>query len=196
MTRKIPLATCVRVSEVTNASDTHDDDELVRRAAAGDDDAFRQLVERWERPVFAFLARMLDSREDAEDLTSETFLRIHRAAPRYRPDGKFKSWLFRIAGNLARSELRRRAVVRWVGLESAPEPATDRTAGDAVETQELVRNALAELPARQRQAMLLRHYQEMSYKEIAGAMDTTVSAVETLLYRASQNLKSRLREPR
>ena len=93
---------------------TPSDDELMMRAAKGDRTAFGILVQRWERPVFAFLARMLASAEEAEDLVQEAFLRVWGHAGRYRPSGQFKSWLFRIAGNLARSRLRRNKVVRWI----------------------------------------------------------------------------------
>ena len=172
------------------------DDELVTRTAAGDDDAFRELVERWERPVLAFLARMLRSPEDARDLASECFLRVYRHAGTYRPEGKFKSWLFRIAGNLARSELRRRSVLQWVGLDSAPEPASPRAAPDEQladrERAELLRGAIEALPPRQRQAIVLRHDIGMAYREIAETMNTSVSAVETLLYRGMTALKRRL----
>ena len=82
------------------------DDRLMARGGQGDEEAFRLLVTRWERPVFAFLERMLGSREEAQDLGQETFVRVFQQARRYRAAGRFRSWLFRIAGNLARSRLR------------------------------------------------------------------------------------------
>lgn len=170
------------------------DDELIARGAGGDEDAFRELVERWQTPVFRFLARMLGSREDARDLVQETFLRMCVNAPRYRPEGRFQSWLFRIAGNLARSQLRRRKILRWVAFEPrvheppAREPSAqewlEREAGDAE-----VRDAIVALPDRQRQAILLRTFEEMSYQEIADAMGTSVGAVESLLHRATTALR-------
>jgi RNA polymerase sigma-70 factor (ECF subfamily) len=170
------------------------DDELIARGADGDEDAFRVLVERWQIPVFRFLERMLGSREDAQDAVQETFLRMCVNAPRYRPEGRFQSWLFRIAGNLARSQLRRRKILRWVAFEPhvheppSREPSAqeslERAAGDAE-----VREAILALPDRQRQAILLRTFEEMSYQEIADAMGTSVGAVESLLHRATTALR-------
>lgn len=173
------------------------DDDLMVRAARGDEEAFHLLVERWQGPVYAFLERMMGSREEALDLSQETFLRIYAQAARYRPQGQFKSWLFRIAGNLARSGLRRRRIVRWVRFEAPlhdrPTHAATPVSGlERAETREDVRRALATLPGRQRQAVLLRHYAELSQREIAETMGTTVPAVESLLQRAMVALRLQL----
>lgn len=167
------------------------------RGAGGDDVAFRLLVGRWERRVFGFLDHMLGSREEAQDVAQEAFLRMCRHAKDYRPSGQFRSWLFRIAGNLARSRLRRRKIVRWVRFDPAfherPSPGGNPERPlEREEERAAVRLALGRLPARQRQAVVLRQYQEMAYREIAEAMRTTVSAVETLLYRAMSALRKDL----
>jgi RNA polymerase sigma-70 factor (ECF subfamily) len=167
------------------------------RGAEGDERAFQVLVERWERPVFAFLARMLGSREEAQDLGQETFLRICRQAERYEPRGQFRSWLFRIAGNLARSRLRRRKIVRWVAFDRPlhDQPAESPPVGADLEREEwkaLLIRALAELPGRQRQAILLRHDLEMSQREIAASLGTSESAVESLLQRGLGTLRKKL----
>ena len=97
------------------------------RIAAGEEAAFRLLVERWERQVHAFHWRMTGSREEAEDLTQDTFLKVHAHAGGYRPEGRFQSWLFRIAGNLARSWARRRKIVGWVRFDlDRPRPRRTR----------------------------------------------------------------------
>lgn len=173
------------------------DDELIARGAGGDEGAFRELVERWQTPVFRFLERMLGSREDAQDLAQETFLRMCVNARRYRPEGRFQSWLFRIAGNLARSQLRRRKILRWVAFEPAVhEPASsERSAQESLERRVEdagVRDAILVLPDRQREALLLRTFEEMSYQEIADAMNTSVGAVESLLHRATTALRREL----
>ena len=171
------------------------DDELMRRGAEGDEDAFRILVERWERPVFAFLERMTGSREDAQDLGQETFSRMCWEASRYEASGKFRSWLFRIAGNLARSHLRRRKVLEWIRFEPGrhdPVSSEDDRADRALEREETrraVRSGLAKLPPRQRQAAILKVYEGCSYREIADVMATTVPAVESLLQRAMAALR-------
>ncbi|MFH1842467.1 MAG: RNA polymerase sigma factor [bacterium] len=170
------------------------DDELMHGIAAGDENAFRLLVKRWERPVFAFLFHMLQVVDEAEDLCQETFIRVHKQAGRYRPEGKFKSWLFRIAGNLARSLLRRRKILRWVRFDAvqhdqqSSSSAPDRDL-EQKQLQQIVRRALARLPDRQREAVVLRRYQDMSYREIAETLGTTSAAVESLLQRAATALR-------
>lgn len=173
------------------------DDDLMVRTAEGDEGAFRALVEKWERPVFAFLDRMLGSREEAQDLGQETFLRVYRQAKRYRPEGRFKSWLFRIAGNLARSRLRRNKILRWTPFEpglhdrdsgsEAPDRALERG-----ERERAVRDAIGKLPERQRRALLLLRFEGLRYREIAEAMDVTAAAVDSLIQRAMAGLKKEL----
>jgi len=169
------------------------------RGAEGDERAFQLLVERWERPVFAFLVRMLGSREEAQDVGQETFLRLCRQAKRYQARGQFRSWLFRIAGNLARSRLRRRKIVRWVMFERPlhDRPASSPPIGADLEREELrtlLMAAIDELPERQRQTILLRHDLGMSQREIAATLGTSESAVESLLQRGLGTLKRKLRE--
>ena len=173
------------------------DDRLMTDYVGGDENALRTLVERWEQPVFAFLVRMLGSPEEAEDLCQDTFMKLITAANRYQPEGKFQSWLFRIAGNQARSKLRRRKILRWLPLtneyDNAPAPgpdALDTLAGR--EEQHIVQVAIARLPERQRQALALKQYQDLSYQEIADAMDTTISSVQMLLHRAMTALRKDL----
>jgi len=174
-----------------------DDDTLMVMTARGEEAAFRLLVSRWEQPVFAFLLNMTGSREDAQDLAQETFLRVYEQASRYRAQGRFRSWLFRIAGNQARSWLRRRKILRWVRFDTSRHDRRDgsRLPDEVLAGKEsagVVRAALQRLPLRQRQAVILRRYQELNYQEIATVLDTTVSAVESLLQRAAAGLRSQL----
>jgi len=173
------------------------DDQLMQDYAAGDENALRILIQRWERQVFAFLYRMLGSAEEAEDLCQDTFLNLIKASGSYRPDGKFKSWLFRIAGNKARSRLRRKKIIRWISLTSDYDNATTAesdalTAMAQKEEQRQVQQAIDRLPLRQRQALVLKQYQEMSYLEIAEAMETSVSSVQMLLHRAMNSVRKDL----
>lgn len=174
-----------------------DDDTLMTRTARGDEEAFRLLVARWEQQVFAFLVHMLGSVDEAQDLAQDTFLKVYDQAPRYRPEGRFKSWMLRIAGNKARSALRRRKVLRWVNfdLTSHDKAAPGDDPGRALERQETtlqVREAVSRLPERQREAVILKRFQGLSYKEIAEVLDTTVPAVESLLQRAATALRQDL----
>ena len=99
-----------------------EDDVLMERTARNEEAAFRLLVQRWEKEVLAFLIHMLGSLEEAEDLVQDTFVKVYHQAGRYRPEGKFRSWLFRISGNLGRSRLRRRKILRWLPLTSSKPP--------------------------------------------------------------------------
>ena len=174
-----------------------DDDELMARTAAGEEEAFRLLVERWERPLFSLLYHLTGSLDDTLDLRQETFLRVFAQAGRYRPQGRFRIWLFRIAGNLARSRYRRRRILRWVRFDpqehdlpaaaEAPDASVERA-----ELREAVRRALAALPERQREAVVLRRYHDLSYREIAGVLGTSEEAVESLLQRAAGALRREL----
>jgi RNA polymerase sigma-70 factor (ECF subfamily) len=174
-----------------------DDDQLMARVAAGDEEAFRALVERWEEPLFAFLYHMVGNAEDALDLRQETLLRVVAQAGRYRPEGRFRSWLLRIGGNLARSALRRRRLVRWLSFDPQrhDRPAATAAADARLEANDLrqaVRRALDRLPDRQRQAVVLRRYQGLGQREIAQAMGVSEGAVESLLSRAAETLRREL----
>ena len=174
-----------------------DDDALMERTAQGEEAAFRLLVQRWEKELLAFLIYMLGSREEAEDLVQDTLVKVYHQAGQYRPEGKFKSWLFRIAGNLARSRLRRRKILRWVNFEKTEHDQADAGPSPHQQLEEkestaVVRASLAKLPDRQRQAILLHRYQGMKYREIAEAMGTTVPGVESLIQRALATLRKDL----
>jgi RNA polymerase sigma factor (sigma-70 family) len=133
---------------------------------------------------------MVGSREEAQEIGQETFLRMCLHARGYRPSGQVRSWLYRIAGNLARSHLRRRKLLGWVRFEpavhdrgstaAAPDADTERR-----ELRERVRAALSAIPDRQRQAIVLQHSEGLSCREIAAAMGTSVLAVETPILRWS-----------
>lgn len=174
-----------------------DDDTLMARAAGGEEAAFRLLVQRWESGVRAFLIHMLGSVEEAEDLTQDTFVKVFEQAERYRPEGRFQSWLFRIAGNLARSRLRRRNLVGWLSFDpvvhdrdgGTPGPDDDLVAGERARA---VREALTRLPERQRAAITLHRYQGLKYREIAEVLETTLPGVESLIQRALAALRQDL----
>jgi RNA polymerase sigma-70 factor (ECF subfamily) len=173
------------------------DDALMARTAAGEEAAFRLLVDRWERDVLAFLVHMTGSRDDAEDLAQETFVRVFRQAHSYRAEGRFRSWLLRIAGNLARSRHRRRRLLKWLPLDlerhdvAATTPSADRQL-EAEQTASVVRAAITRLPERQRQALVLHRFQGLRYVEVADAMGTSLAGVESLIQRALAGLRADL----
>ncbi|MEZ4649869.1 MAG: sigma-70 family RNA polymerase sigma factor [Candidatus Eisenbacteria bacterium] len=172
------------------------DDELMVRGAAGDDRAFQLLVERWQGRVLGYLARVLGSETEAEDVAQETFVKVYASAGSYRPDGRFAGWLFRIARKQARSRLRRKKIARFlpfVGSEhDVSEPPRAEEDRRRHELREALRVALGSLPARQREAFVLRYDARLGQREIARELGTSVSAVETLLHRAKRALREQL----
>jgi RNA polymerase sigma-70 factor (ECF subfamily) len=174
-----------------------DDDTLMIRTAEGEEAAFRFLVQRWQKGVLAFMIHMLGSVEEAEDLVQDTFVQVFSKAAKYEPQGLFKSWLFRIAGNRARRRLRRRKVLKWVQFDTTEHEVAGNDAGPLVhleqeETKTRVQKAVAALPPRQRQALVLHRFQGLKYREVAVAMETTVPSVESLMQRAMTALKIEL----
>ncbi len=174
-----------------------DDDALMAATARGEETAFRLLVQRWEGQVKAFLIHMLGSVEEAEDLAQDTFVQVFRKAGSYQGEGRFQSWLFRIAGNYARSKLRRRKILGWVSFNPVvhdrhgglPDPQEELEASEGASQ---LRQAVTRLPERQRQALVLHRFQGLKYKEVAEVMDTTVPGVESLIQRAMAGLKNEL----
>ena len=169
----------------------------MERTAAGEETAFRLLVQRWEYEVRAFLRHMLRSEEEAQDLAQDTFVKVYQQAGRYRPEGKFRSWLMRIAGNLARSRLRRRRILSWVPFDmrwhdrATREPMPDQQL-QVQETESRLTEALDRLPARQKEALLLVRQQGLKYREVAEVMGTTLPGVESLMQRALRTLRDEL----
>ena len=175
-----------------------DDDTLMAATARGEETAFRLLVLRWEGQIKAFLIHMLGSVEEAEDLTQDTLVKVYRKAGTYRPEGKFQSWLFRIAGNQARSRLRRRKILSWVSFNPDVHDRSQATGGpdedlQRVQDEARIKQALSRLPQRQREALVLHRFQGLKYKEVAEAMETTIPGIESLIQRAMAGLKKDLK---
>jgi RNA polymerase sigma-70 factor (ECF subfamily) len=178
------------------------DAQLMLRVRSGDASSFDLLLERHRTPVVHFLYRMVQNRAIAEDLAQEVFLRVYRSRAGYEASAKFTTWLFRIATNLAfnwiRDEKGRQqrsiegdesgAVARQIG---DGRPSVERVLVDEVKLQE-VRDAIALLPEKQRAAVLMHKYEEMEYSQIAKVLGLSESAVKSLLFRAYENLRSRL----
>jgi len=168
--------------------------DLVRRAGAGDARACAALVDRHLVKLVAFAGRMLANRADAEDVAQETFLRVWQHAGRWQAGGaRFSTWLYRVALNLCHDRLRRR---RETSLEVAGDPPSDAplpgTALQRAAVAARVEAALAQLPERQREAILLCHYQELGNIEAAAILDVTVEALESLLARGRRRLRELL----
>jgi RNA polymerase sigma-70 factor (ECF subfamily) len=171
-----------------------DDAELVRRWQSGDPAAFADLVQRWQRPVARFLARLVGPGGPIADLCQETFLRVHLNRGRYRHSGSFSTWLHQIALNLARDSFRRRkrqpepliADVEANGKPSAEDTCQRRELGAAVDA------ALARLELPLREVLVLRHYQGLSFEDMARMLDTPPSTLKSRFAAALRRLRTDL----
>ena len=169
------------------------DEALMARIARGDERAFRALAGRHLPAMLGLARRILGNAADAEDVAQEAMLRVWTHAPRWRPLAAFRTWLTRVVVNLC---LDRKRKAPWVELEAAgeitdPAPLAGESA-EAAEREQRLTVAIADLPERQRAAIVLSYTEGMSNAQVAEILDTTVSAVETLLVRGKQNLRRAL----
>ncbi len=173
-----------------------EDAELVRRWRKGDPLAFDALVRRWEGPVLRILTRLLGESELVEDSSQEVFLRVYHATGRYRDNGTFSTWLYRIALNVARDvgRRRRRRPVPLEGHEPPDRALPAEKTCQQREAAELVAEALSELPEPLREALVLRHYEGLNFEEIARLTGTPASTVKSRFGVALRRMRSRLQE--
>lgn len=184
------------------------DQEVVLLARAGREAAYRELIRRYERPVFSLIYRMVRDRELAEDLSQETFVKALNAIDSYRPEFKFSSWIFKIANNAAIDQLRRRGL-KTLSLDGAPHAQTadaieatalqigDRgeTPLEELEARELggaIEEAIGRLRPEYRACILLRHVEGRAYEEIAQILELPLGTVKTYIHRARNELREAL----
>jgi RNA polymerase sigma-70 factor, ECF subfamily len=184
-----------------------DDLLLVAASKNGDQDAFAQLVQLYQRRVFNLVYRMLQQYEEATEITQESFLAAWQGLPAFRGDARFSTWLYRIAYNcsLKQLELRKRDRALQVALETEQvlEDASNETRAnaeiDARDRQALIQEHLSHLPAKYRIVLILRHLQDKTYEEMAEILTMPIGTIKTHLFRARNLLKERLqsfnREP-
>ncbi len=184
------------------------DVQLMLRTKEGDEEAFAQLVASYQDRIVGIFHHVLHDQESAEDLAQDVFLRIYRARNGYEPTAKFSTWLFRIANNLASNSRRRKGRRKEVPLnirDSGPlgiRPEEKLIAEKSAlmptrqahksEMRAIVQSAVDELNDRQRLAVLLHRFEEMSYADIGETMDMSSAAVKSLLSRARDNLRGKL----
>jgi RNA polymerase sigma-70 factor, ECF subfamily len=184
------------------------DQDVVLRARSGQEAAYRELIRRYERPVFALVFRMVRDRELAEDLAQETFVKALNAIDSYRPEFKFSSWIFKIANNAAIDHLRRREL-DTLSLDGSPHAETpeamqatalqigarQETPLDTVEAKELgtaIEAAIGSLRPEYRSCILLRHVEGRAYEEIAEILNLPLGTVKTYIHRARNELRHSL----
>ena len=188
------------------ANDT--DVDLMLRVKAGDEDAFRELIERHQRAVISVIHRAIGDAWEAEDLAQRVFIQVFRSARRYKPTAKFTTWLYTITHNAIRNEYRRRARHAAESFDALTQPGETGEPGAQLadpratdpsrqiverELQEKIQTAIQLLPAAQRTAVILCRFEGLPYEEIAAVLDCSVSAVKSLLHRARETLKEQLR---
>lgn len=184
------------------------DQDIVTQARGGSERAYRELVRRYERPIFSLVYRMVRNREQAEDLSQETFVKALNALDSYRPEFKFSSWIFKIANNAAIDQLRRREL-DTLSLEGSPHAETPEAVAatalqigarqesplDTVEALELggeIEAAIEQLRPEYRSCILLRHVEGYAYEEIAEILDLPLGTVKTYIHRARHELRGAL----
>jgi len=188
-------------TEITSLTDQ----EIVSWALDGAETAYRELLRRYERPVYALIYRMVRDRELAEDLTQETFVKVLNALDRYRPEYKFSSWIFKIANNAAIDQLRRKEL-DTLSLEGGPDATTpDRIEAtslqvgtdtesplDELEARELgsaIEQAIGRLRPEYQSCIIMRHVEGRPYDEIADILDLPLGTVKTYIHRARAELR-------
>jgi RNA polymerase sigma-70 factor (ECF subfamily) len=176
------------------------DEDLVAAVRAGEAAAFDQLMLRWDRKIRGAAYRVLGSDDEAREVTQEAFLRAFRHLQSFKEEARFSSWLYQIALNLCRDRLRRRRGREFVSLDVVTEAAPDGlraepSALDLVEAKDLARviaAAMKTLSEEQREVVVLKEYQGLTFPEIAEVLGVPVSTVKTRLYRALSQLRVRL----
>ncbi len=179
-----------------------DEQELITKIKHGDQNAFKQLFEQYKDYVYNICYRMSGNREEAEDTTQDVFIKIFHAIGKFRGEAKLSSWIYRVAVNTCLKKERRKKLTNLMSLEFlfqdkeifqpvSPEDSPDQQM-ETSETEQIVQQAIRHLPARQKTAIILHRYEHLSYTEIASVMEISLSAVESLLHRAKENLSEKL----
>ncbi|MDQ8204541.1 sigma-70 family RNA polymerase sigma factor [Pelagicoccus sp. SDUM812003] len=187
------------------------DRDLMQALVAGNQRALDRIIERWERPLYSFAFRYLQNEALTRDIVQETFVRVYTKRERYNPDFPLSSWIFTIAANLCKNRARWRMRHPEVSLET---PIGGEDGKDALRMEDVVateqpqpgerlqadeelralKRVVASLPHDLRTAVLLHHYENVSYKEIADIVGCSVRGVETRLYRARKLLRVRMKQ--
>ena len=205
--RRRPPAPSLRMAALLQLANLPDAD-VVTLAQEGREAAFRELIRRYERPVFSLIFRMVRDRETSEDLAQDTFIKVLNHIDKYRPEFKLSSWLFKIANNVAIDHLRKRQL-ETVSIDGSPHASSaseveatsfdvvspGENALDEMQSRELgssIERAIASLRPEYRSCILLRHVEGRSYEEIAATLDLPLGTVKTYIHRARHQLREAL----
>lgn len=185
-----------------------DDKTLVARCRAGDQDAYRQLVQRYQRKVYGVAFGMLHNAEDAMDVTQEAFIRVHRYLDRFKGTSSFFTWLYRITVNLCIDHLRKESKAQTVDYDDAISHADQEAdlqrpwsldtnpanAMDRKELREVIEKALKSLSPNHRAVILMREVEGLSYKEMARAMKCSKGTIMSRLFHARRRMQAAVGE--
>jgi RNA polymerase sigma-70 factor (ECF subfamily) len=191
---------------LTGSGRYKDDIQLLEGLRSGDRDAYKLLVDKYHVKVIRTCTGFVHSAADAEDIAQEVFIEVFRSVDRFRGDASISTWIYRIAVNKSlnflRSSARRKVFSFITGYDgsdskgSIQEPASQEDSPDEPlirsDQARMLDKALAKLPDKQRTAFVLNKYEDLAYKEIAEIMDTSIGSVESLIFRAKQNLQKGL----
>jgi RNA polymerase sigma-70 factor (ECF subfamily) len=182
------------------------DNELIELAKNGDESAFSQIINRYKNPIINYIFRMLNDHEEAVDLSQETFVRVYFALERYSPEYAFSTYIYRIATNLAISEIRKRKRRKFLSLTGLfqdedseniefdiPDKAIlpDQNVLDQ-EQKSIITKAITTLPEKYRTALILRDVQDKSYEEVSNILDLSLGTTKSRISRARALLKEKL----
>lgn len=177
------------------------DEDLVEAFQGGDTAVFDILVQRWDRKIQGAIYRFVGASEDARDLCQEAFLRAYRGLRTFKKDARFSSWLYQIALNVCRDRLRRRRGRTLVSLDELDEGGHEAAVlpgpsplelAEARDISDRVARAVASLPDEQREVIVLKEYEGLTFAEIAEVLGVPLSTVKTRLYRGLVQLRQRL----
>ena len=198
---RLPVGFAGNLSEMTDA-------EIMQRAGTGDEACLEFLIAKYRRPIISFMYRMVHNQAVAEELAQEVFLRVYRARATYRAEARFSTWLYRIASNMAINHARDTKYERAsasIFLDQADEDTGSKpdvadfrplAEQDMLQDERMrrIREHVMALPERQRMAVLMHKYQDMDYKQIGAILKLSESATKSLLFRAYQTLREKLKE--
>jgi RNA polymerase sigma-70 factor (ECF subfamily) len=174
------------------------DDRLVERARAGDEEAFEDLVRRYEKPIYYLALRSVREEQAAADLAQTAFLKAYEGLRGFRGQASFKTWLYRIAMNLCKNYLRDQGKKKVESLGEMDPPSTVNPLRELIEqeSQALLARAWARLPEKQRMTVVLKVQEGMKYREIAAVMGSSVGTIKANFHHACTRLKAMLQEGR
>ncbi len=200
-----PARCCINFTLMAKTPDP--DAALMLLAKDGDIQAFEQLVEKYKQPIVNLMFRMLHDLSEAEDMAQTVFVRVHQSASRYEASAKFSTWIFTIARHICLNEIRRRSRHPAESIEESHAEHEDQPRQQYEDKSQIappekllhgelaqkIEEALAGLPENQRTAILLCRQDELSYEEIAGILDCSLSATKSLIHRGRETLKEKLK---